>query len=383
MSLNTHNRMKVLFAGGGTGGHIFPGIALAQEFMQIKDKKIECLFVISSKDMDEYILKKEQYLYRKLPIKEINWSLSLKVFVYLYRFFLSFVKAWQIITHFHPDFIIGMGAYISFPVVVVGKLRGKTVFIQEQNILPGRANKILGRWVDGVFTSFPQTEKFFPKKRIKMLGNPIRHFTVIDQVKLRHEHNMDLNLLTLLVCGGSRGSHFINIRAMEALQIVRDKGFKNQIIHQTGMEDFNPVSDFYKKEGLKAIIKPFFDDMMEIYQLSDIIISRAGAGMIAEITAVGCPAIFIPYTHAKEHHQRLNALAMVEAGAARMIEETDCSADFLADTIMELIQDRRLLSEMGKASQRLARPNAARQICEQALHWFKDKTKEGAECIQN
>ena len=172
MSLNTPEQIRVLLAGGGTGGHIYPGVALAKEFM--KREGIECLMVVTSKQGDEEIMKNEGIPYERLPVHGMNWGWNKRMLIDVSRLLKSFVHAWRIISAYTPDMIIGLGAYVSFPVLAIGKMRGMTTFIQEQNLLPGKVNRILGHWVDGVFTSFKETERYFPSKRVRMLGNPIR-----------------------------------------------------------------------------------------------------------------------------------------------------------------------------------------------------------------
>ncbi len=376
MSLNTHKRIKVLLAGGGTGGHIFPGVALAEEFMKRKDKKIECLMVISARPLDELLLKKEGLPYKVLPIKGIHWALSIKAIMDIYRYALSFLYSWQIISAYSPDLIIGLGAYLSFPLVTVGRIKGIVTLIQEQNLLPGKANRILGRWVDGIFVSFPQSMTFFPHNRTKMLGNPIRALpSQRDKKILRGKWNLNPDLFTILVCGGSTGAHSINIKATEAFRIMNEKGKAFQVIHQTGKEDCEFVSGFYKNESLIALVEPFFDRMMEMYFLADIIISRSGAGVISELTAIGKPAILIPYPHAKAQHQKLNAIAMVSAGAARMIDDDNCTGEILANELMDLSSTPELLEAMSSAGFKMGRPEAAKAICDQAISWLEEKIK--------
>ncbi|MBN2374324.1 undecaprenyldiphospho-muramoylpentapeptide beta-N-acetylglucosaminyltransferase [bacterium] len=385
MSLNTHRRIRVILAGGGTGGHIYPGVALANEFMARKDKKIDCLMLITSRHGDEYILKNERIPYRILPVEGMRLGLSINTFMDLYRFAISFVRSWRIISVYMPDIIIGLGAYASFPAVIIGRTRGITTLIQEQNSLPGKANRFLGRWVDGIFTSFPESKRFFPSHKTRALGNPIR-FVPEQTDKRQHRSAWGLmpDLFTVMVCGGSRGAHTLNLNAVEAFRIMKKKDIPFQAIHQTGKDDFEWTKRFYDEEGIKALTSPFFDRMMEIYPLADIVISRSGAGTVSELAASGIPAVLIPYPYAKADHQRVNAMSMARTGAARLIDEAKLKGRSLADEIIYLFQNPERLNEMGRASLRMGRPDAARKICDQALLWLEEKERDKrGRCILN
>lgn len=364
-------------AGGGTGGHIYPGVALAREFLKRKDKDIECLMVVTARLSDKFILQNESLPYKTLPMQSMSLSLSIRSIADLYRFALSLVRSWHIISSYTPDLIIGLGAYASFPIVIIGKIRGITTLIQEQNLRPGKANRLLSRWVYGIFTSFPQSDLFFPPQKVMMLGNPIRSIPLyIDKKAHKDLWGLNPDIFTILVCGGSRGAHSVNINAMDAFRIMKGKDFPFQIIHQCGQEDFAAVSAFYKKEKIIGIAMPFFKSMMDIYPLADLVISRAGAGTISEVTATGKPSIMIPYPHAKADHQKLNAMALVRAGAARMIDEKNITGKCLAEVIIDLARNPGCLKTMAQASLKIGRPDAAKAICEQALLWFEENTRE-------
>jgi UDP-N-acetylglucosamine--N-acetylmuramyl-(pentapeptide) pyrophosphoryl-undecaprenol N-acetylglucosamine transferase len=374
MSLNMPEKIRVLLAGGGTGGHIYPGVALAKEFM--KREGVVCLMVVTSKQGDEDIMKNEGIPYERLPVRGMNWSWNKTMLIDVSRLLKSFVHAWHIISAYKPDIIIGLGAYVSFPVLAIGKIKGMTTFIQEQNLLPGKANRVLGQWVDGVFTSFKETERYFPSQRVRMLGNPIRLVpSDISKANGRGGLGLKADLFTLLVFGGSRGAHAINLNAMDAFKIMKYEGIPFQVIHQTGKDDFNDIVDFYRKEAIISVVRPYFHQMLQLYPIADLVISRSGAGTISELNATGRPAILIPYPHAKADHQRVNALGMVKAGAARMIDESSLTGEDLAKEIMDLFKNALSLRKMAKASSQLGKPHAAKAICDQAILWFEEKEK--------
>jgi UDP-N-acetylglucosamine--N-acetylmuramyl-(pentapeptide) pyrophosphoryl-undecaprenol N-acetylglucosamine transferase len=370
MSPNTHERTKVILAAGGTGGHIYPGVALAKEFISRED--MECLMVMTSKPLDRHIVENEGLPFETLPVKGMSWGPSWKTVVNLFRFAMSFPRAWRIISSYTPDMIIGLGAYVSFPLISMGRIRGITTFIHEQNLLPGRANLFLGRWVDGIFTSFPETAGFFPKGRVKMLGNPLRPVpSKINRKTEREKLGLKPDLFTLLVFGGSLGAHAINIKSMEAFKIMKSMDIPFQVIHQTGQDDYEEVAGFYKKEKIPSHTSAYFDHMIRIYLLADLVICRSGAGTISELTVTGRPAILIPYPSAKADHQRMNAQPMVSAGAARMIVERDLTGELLAGQMTELLKNPELLEGMARSSIGLGRPHAAKSICDQAVLWYR------------
>jgi len=374
MSRNTPEQTRILLAGGGTGGHIYPGVALAKEFLN--RGCFDCLMVVTSKDMDRHIMESEHLRYTTLPIKGLHQGLNAGRIADVYHLALSFARTWRIIASYRPDAIIGLGAYVSFPAISIGKIKGITTFIHEQNLVPGKVNLLLGRWIDGIFTSFPQTGSHFPAHKVRMLGNPLRSIpSHIDMKKGRSARGLKPDLMTLLVVGGSRGAHAINLNAMDAFSILKSQGVAFQVIHQTGNEDHDRVARWYAGEGIRAMTGSFFDDMMEMYLLSDLVIARAGAGTLAELTATGTPALLIPYPYAKADHQTTNAMAMVNAGAARMIRECELSGRGLADEIGRLLDAPETLRHMARASRMLGMPHAAREICDQSIAWMAERER--------
>lgn len=371
MSPSTHKETRILLAGGGTGGHIYPGVALAQEFLA--RGSFDCLMVVTSKDMDRHIMESERMPYAALPVKGLRQGITPGRIADVYHLALSFVRTWRIIASYRPDAVIGLGAYVSLPAISIGKLKGITTFIHEQNLVPGKVNLLLGRWTDGIFTSFPQTDRYFPAHKVRMLGNPLRSIpSNIDRTQGRLTLGLKPDLITLLVTGGSRGAHAINLNAMDAFAQLKSEGIPFQVIHQTGDEDYDRVLGWYAGEGIRAKTGAFFDNMMEMYLLSDLVICRAGAGTLAELTATGTPALLIPYPYAKADHQTTNAMAMVNAGAARMIRQCDLSGKVLAKEIGQLLNAPEILGGMARASRVLGRPHAAREICDQAIAWLAE-----------
>jgi UDP-N-acetylglucosamine--N-acetylmuramyl-(pentapeptide) pyrophosphoryl-undecaprenol N-acetylglucosamine transferase len=228
--------------------------------------------------------------------------------------------------------------------------------------------------VDGIFTSFPKTERFFPKNKLKMLGNPLRIIpSDLNKKEMKIKLGLKPDLFTFLIFGGSRGSHSINLKAVESFKIIKSSDFPFQVIHLTGKDDFDYVAGFYKAEGIISLTRPFFNQMIDLYLLSDLVISRAGAGTISELAATGKPAILIPYPDAKADHQRLNALELVKSGGARMILESHLTGNLLASGIMELVRNPDLLKRMAQVNLEIGRPNAAKAICDQALLWHRKR----------
>ncbi|MGA1868306.1 MAG: undecaprenyldiphospho-muramoylpentapeptide beta-N-acetylglucosaminyltransferase [bacterium] len=351
------NKITILLAGGGTGGHIYPGIALATQFE--KYKNIKALMVITQKEGDINIVSKEAIDYKTLPLTGMHWNQMCK----------ALWCSWAIMSSQKPSLVIGLGAYVSFPVVIIAWIRRIPVCIQEQNLLPGMANRVLGRIAEKIFVSFKQTQRYFPPTKTMVAGNPVRPIIRLTQGE-RKNYLRELGLcpdrFTILVYGGSLGAHSINKAVMDAIDVLKGEGGeilgRIQIIHQTGEKDYMIVQRHYVRNNVVSIVQPFFFNMMLLYALCDLIISRSGAGSVAEITAVGKPAIVIPYPYAKAGHQKENARAMVENGAAFMIEDHRLDGTSLAHRIMQMLETPGLITKMAQASKYMGHEDAALSI---------------------
>ncbi|HEY7317673.1 MAG TPA: undecaprenyldiphospho-muramoylpentapeptide beta-N-acetylglucosaminyltransferase [Candidatus Binatia bacterium] len=348
--------MRVIFAGGGTGGHLFPGLAVARELQQ-RDSMTEILFVGTEQGIEARVLPHEGFKFETIPVRGLKGRGLRGLLDAAWGIPASCFRSLAIIRNFRPDLMIGLGGYASGPVLLAGRLRGIACAIMEQNLHPGFTNKLLGRFVDRVFTSYRESAAYFPASKVLMMGNPVR-WRDLPAVK-RSDKFM------LLIFGGSAGAHRINLAVVEALQKLTDVAAGLQIMHQTGQADFPAVKAAYDSLPFEAEVLPFIERMDEAYARADLILCRAGATTVAELTVFGKAAILVPYPYAIYDHQRGNAQALQSQGAAEMILDQQLSGDLLAERIRAYISDRPRIARMATAARNMGRPEAAARIVDQ------------------
>ncbi len=348
--------MRVIFAGGGTGGHLFPGLAVAREF-QRRDPMTEILFMGTSQGIEYRVLPKEGFRLETLPVRGLKGRGLRGVIDALYGVPASLFRSLRILRDFRPDCVIGLGGYASGPALLAAKLAGVRSAIMEQNLRPGFTNKLLGRWVDRVFTAYPGSAAFFPGARVVESGNPVR-WQKLPEVEKRGQ-------FSLLIFGGSLGARRINFAVIDALKQLSDLKAEIFITHQTGELDFAAIRAAYDALPFQAEVIRFIDRMDEAYARADLIVCRAGATTVAELTAFGKPAILIPYPYAIYDHQRGNAQALSERGAAEMILDQELTGEILAQKIRDYFSRRPRLAAMAAAARALGRPEAARRIVDE------------------
>lgn len=348
--------MRLIMAGGGTGGHLFPGLAVAREF-QRRDEVTEILFVGSELGIEKRVLPQEGFRLETLPVKGIKGRGARGVIEALYGVPASFIRALAIIGRFRPELVIGLGGYASGPLVLAGKARRVRCAIMEQNLRPGLTNRILGRIADRIFTAYEESAAYFPRAKVMRTGNPIRWRSAPQAVKGAK--------LSLLVFGGSAGAHRINLAAIDALERLKDLGPRLRVVHQTGEADYARIRTAYQSLPFESSVAPFIDKMDEAYAQADLVLCRAGASTVAELALFGKPAILAPYPYAADDHQRWNAEALRKEGAAEMILDRELTGDLLARKIRALFQDAKGLEAMGRAARKLAQPEAAQRIVEE------------------
>jgi UDP-N-acetylglucosamine--N-acetylmuramyl-(pentapeptide) pyrophosphoryl-undecaprenol N-acetylglucosamine transferase len=297
-------------------------------------------------------------------LKGMGWK---KGTIVLLKLPLSFFQSISIIKRFSPHLVLGVGGYSAGPVCLAARLMGIPTAIHEQNSFPGLTNRILCRIVDRVFISFEESRKYFPGGSLYLTGNPLREELLIEK-KLDDKGNKKF---TILVVGGSQGARAINRAFVAALEILKSKGEDPLSIHQTGETDYSQVVEAYRQRGLKGDIMPFIQDMAEAYHLADIVVSRAGATTVSELAALGKPSILIPYPHAANRHQEINARMLVQAGGAEMMLQEDLSGEGLAGILMKYMNNRRVLREMGAQAQKMGQGDAAKDIVNQLVGMIK------------
>lgn len=354
--------MRLLIAGGGTGGHLFPGVAIAEE-LRARDPDAAIRFVGTERGIEARVLPELGWDLTKIQVSGLKTVGKLGALRGLFRLPRALWQARRTLKEFEPDAVIGVGGYASGPVVLMAKLRGIPTAICEQNSIPGLTNKLLGRWVRAVFLSFAESKRFFKAKKIVMSGNPVRRDLL--QRLLAVTPSAPSPTVNILVSGGSLGAVAVNELAAKALcQLAKTTSLS--IVHQTGEKDLETTKQRYADAGITADCRAFIKDMASAYQTADLVIGRAGATTVAELAIAGKPAVFIPYPFAADNHQELNAAEMAGAGAALMFRQADLTAEKLADALAPLLTNPAKRAEMGAAMKSLAKPGAAAAVVDWA-----------------
>ncbi|WP_223636399.1 undecaprenyldiphospho-muramoylpentapeptide beta-N-acetylglucosaminyltransferase [Corallococcus sp. EGB] len=353
--------MKVLIAGGGTGGHLFPGIALAEEVVT-RHPANEVVFVGTEKGLEARVVPKEGYPLELVKVQGLKGKGLLGLIKGLIALPLAFLASLRILSRQKPDVVVGVGGYASGPVVLAAWLMGIPTAIQEQNALPGLTNKVLGRIVKVVFTSFEEARKHFPEAKVQMIGNPIRKKLMDNYLRSSAAHEK----FSVLIFGGSLGARGLNNRVLEALDSLADVKDQISIVHQTGKLDLENVKKGYADRGFADVaqVVEFIDDMSSAYAKADLVICRAGATSLAELTVCKKPSILVPFPHATDNHQEVNARALVDVGAAIMFRESELTGLKLAETLRGLMTDPATLKQMAKKAGILGRPAAAKELAD-------------------
>jgi UDP-N-acetylglucosamine--N-acetylmuramyl-(pentapeptide) pyrophosphoryl-undecaprenol N-acetylglucosamine transferase len=354
--------MKWVIAGGGTGGHLFPGIAIAEAFVE-REKVNEVLFVGTERGIEAKVLSGGRFLLRTIKAKPIKGKSFLEKVKAIWSLPTAISEASAILREFQPQLVLGVGGYASGPTLIAAFLLGIKRAIQEQNVIPGMTNRILKWFSQRIFVSFEEAKKYFPEGRTMVTGNPIRKEFLACLAAGRGEmKKRGDDRFTLLIFGGSAGARRINEAMMGALSHLQGIKSSLRIIHQTGKEDFDSVSKSYQGKGFDAFVRPFFEDIANYYLVSDLVICRSGAGTVAELAVCGKAALFIPYPYAAHHHQLINAKKLVDLGAGKMILDEELNGRSLAEIILHLYGHPEECANMEEAIQQLARPRAAEEV---------------------
>jgi UDP-N-acetylglucosamine--N-acetylmuramyl-(pentapeptide) pyrophosphoryl-undecaprenol N-acetylglucosamine transferase len=355
---------RLVVAGGGTGGHLFPGIAVAEETLARTPANSVC-FIGSGSPLETAVLKSKGFDHERIRIQGIKGRSLIRQLSALLEIPGSIKHSIALLRKMRPDMVLGLGGYSAGPVVIGAWLLGIPRVLHEQNVLPGITNRLLACFADRIYVSFENTRFKRFKQKIRVTGNPVRKeflAEIAPPVALHKETEaVKRPSFTVLIIGGSQGAHSINLAVVEALTHLADKS-RFVFVHQTGESDELWVQKAYAEYGIAATIQSFFDDMAAQYQKADMIICRAGATTIAELTAVGKGVIFIPYPYAADDHQTLNAESLVSKNAAEMIREKDLGGKILAQKIEIYASSPQKLSSMALKARQLGRPHAARMI---------------------
>ncbi len=368
--------MRIVIAGGGTGGHIFPALAVAKELKKtISDVSIT--FVGTVKGIESKIIPKEGYDIRFIRSEGLVGKDLVSTGRSLLRLPMSLMDSRRILKEIGPDLVMGVGGYSSGPLVLCARLMGIPSLIHEQNTLPGLTNRILGKFADSVAVTYHESMKYFPPEKTYLTGNPVRE-EILKGVRDRgcKTFSLDRELFTIFIFGGSSGAHNINHAIGEALVYLESFKKNVQFLHQTGEKDFDAVKEIYSSKGFKGTVLPFAYEMADAYAVADLIISRAGATTLAELTACGKASILIPYPYAAGNHQEINARKLWDAGAAQMVLDRELNGKTLSDMIRFLLEDPDAIGEMERTSQSLGSSEATKKIIELIVVLLKKKVTE-------
>ena len=356
---------RVILTTGGTGGHVFPALAVAQE---IGNRFPECeILFIGGKGTEKEMVERAGITFIGLPAKGVIGGGIKKIFG-AFWIVQALLLAMKEVMNFKPDAVIGFGGYAGFCPVLAAWLLGIPTAIHEQNSIPGVTNRILGKVVKKIFTSFEDIRKSFPTEKIEVMGNPVRR-----EIVSTGRSGKDR---TVLVFGGSQGAKPINEALCSALPRLNEAGIN--LIHQTGNADFEQVRKCYEDMDMDAgNVSPFIHDMALAYSQAQLVVCRAGASTVFEVAAAGKPAVFIPFPQATHDHQTGNARSLENIGAAVVIPQENLSGDVLADEILKLISDQDGLKEMGSKALSFSRPDAASAIVEGIENIIRMRTVRG------
>lgn len=358
--------LRVVISGGGTGGHIFPAIAIANAIRSLRPDT-EFLFVGAEGRMEMEKVPAAGYDIVGLPIAGIKRELSAENLRFPFKLVRSLMKAGSVVRKFNPDVAVGVGGYASGPMLYMASRRGVPTLIQEQNSYPGITNRLLSRKASAICVAYPGMERFFPADRIVFTGNPVRK-ELLGTAVLRGEASrffgLDPSLPTLLVVGGSQGARSINKALRDGIEALHTAGV--QLIWQTGKPFLQDARNAVASLGKKAWVDAFITRMDLAYAMSDVVIGRAGASTVSELCIVRKPAILVPLPTAAEDHQTKNCKALVDQGAAILVQDAQASSQLVHDAL-NLISDPERCRSLSEKMGSLARPQAAEEIAQHVI----------------
>ncbi|MDD2850717.1 MAG: undecaprenyldiphospho-muramoylpentapeptide beta-N-acetylglucosaminyltransferase [Desulfuromonadaceae bacterium] len=362
--------MKLIIAGGGTGGHLFPGIAVAEEFLT-RNSSNEVLFVGTEHGIEARAVPAAGYRLEFISAAGIRGKGAFSQIKGAAKLLHGYAQSRNVLKEFRPDMVLGVGGYASLPMVLAARGMQTPRYIHEQNAIPGQTNRLLARFADKVFITLEESARYFPAATTQLTGNPLRR-QILNMVEnavpssakddIRHAEKFHV-----LVFGGSQGAHAINDAMIEALPLLRKSRIRVSITHQTGEKECAEVTAAYHAAEIEARVVPFISNMAAEYAVADLVVCRAGATTIAEITACGKACLFIPFPHAVDDHQRRNAEALLKKDACFMMLERELTGGSLAQSVLTLAEDSNLVRRTGELAFSLARLDAARIIVDEMM----------------
>lgn len=353
--------MKLLIAGGGTGGHLFPALAIA-EAVKAEEPGSEILFVGTRRGIEARIIPDSGYPIRFITARGMRRTGLFNTVAALWELPKGLLESVTILREFRPDYVLGVGGYASGPTVAAAVLTGVPTGIQEQNSVMGTTNRILSTFVGRVYVGWEDTVPPPPSKKTLFTGNPVRADLLAAQQAVEEHETFNL-----LVFGGSRGARSINISMIENLDALRALGPRVRVLHQTGVDEVEGVKAAYDQAGICSDVREFIHDMKSAYLWADLVVCRSGAATLAELTALGKPAIVVPYPYAIGDHQTRNAMVLERAHAVRVVPDSSLKNGALVKEIVDVAENPSILSSMARNALRLGRPEAARTIARDIL----------------
>jgi UDP-N-acetylglucosamine--N-acetylmuramyl-(pentapeptide) pyrophosphoryl-undecaprenol N-acetylglucosamine transferase len=354
--------VRVLIAGGGTGGHLYPGIALAREIKR-REPNARVTFAGTASGVEARVVPREGFaleIIRVAGLKGKSGAERLRGFAILP---LATLDAWRIVSRHRPDVVVGVGGFASGPVLLLASLRGYPTMLLEQNALPGVTNRLLARVVRAAAVTFEDALKFFPGTGF-VAGNPVRPEFFLEMKEADDRPQAPQHAARVLIFGGSQGAHAINMAMVEAATRLAAADTVLAVTHQTGERDVEPVRNAYRAAGLQARVEAFLYEMDREMTQADVVVARAGATTLSELAAAKRAAILVPLPTATDDHQRKNAAVIAQAGGAEVIDERELSGDRLGEAVLALARDPERRARMARAISSFARPDAAARIAD-------------------
>ena len=366
---------RIVISGGGTGGHIYPAIGIAKELTQL-DAETEVVFIGGADRLESTLV--PQHGFRFLPISVAGFprKLTWRWIPVVFKVCSGFTRSLWLLKNLKPSVVVGTGGYVCGPVLFAAVLLSIPTVIQEQNAAPGLTNRILARWAKAIYLAFETAGTHFPVERTKVLGNPIRR-TIGAAERASEIYNslgLDPERKTVFVMGGSQGAQAINQSVMEALDDLAPFDQRLQFVHQTGKADYKAVKARYQGSSVRYLVQPYFDPIETIYSIADLMVCRAGGMTIAEITACGIPAIFIPLPTAAGNHQGLNAQAVSDAGGGVVLDQRTLTGHKLAAEIIRILDNPEEQQGMANQSRQLGNPHAGEEIAQSIFSFVKSNS---------
>lgn len=362
---------RVFIAGGGTGGHLFPGVAVAQALREL-EPGLEPAFVSTGRTLESQLLAQAGLTLLELKVRAFRgtglWG-KLRSLLALPGALLS---ARGLIKRHRPALVLAVGGYAAFPLGLMAWLSGVPLVVQEQNAIPGLTNRLLGRLAKVAFVAFDEAVTHFPSGRARMLGNPLRQEVLAQAQAAQARRPGEGEEFYLLIMGGSQGAHALNQAMWQALPFLRENKNRLRVIHQTGQADEAELAVAYAQDGFQARVQAFFSDVGECLGLAHLVICRSGASTCSELLAVGRAAVLVPYPFAAGDHQTRNALALANAGAALLVPNAELTGAKVAELVKQFMEQPARRQEMERRALKLARPSAAQEIARVCLSLMRE-----------